>query len=506
MESANKLPKWINPDVDANRVWIHKGKLLLIPAEGNNGKPGKLSLHEAVNFIKSSPELLFYDSSVESEAFYRLEKYPGYISTTLHYATVTIPRKLAFILRTVPKSIAPAVECFYVQDPTGMKSLIKAVPQTTAASLTFPPRDLVTISVKFTRVLYAQLKSQPFSLVPPVWAVVLRPAERAATSKSASAEEMKLFARLELGMKLCVGFELLAQNMEHTDSKAVREVAIMLEDLAEDGDSTLPTDAEIQAWPHSKRDDDDSWMDIDFDDLDKELGGKIPKARTEQEKDKAGFADATTQADLRKMVERFEAFLNDDTAGIQGADDVGTDESDWEDDTSDEHEDVTFDEKDFARMMRDMMGMPTNTTDYSVAPSHLHAVSNVEEIVSSDEERSHDDEAIQKLTKEMEAELKQHGALKLGSEQASNKTVQVCDKLGKTALPSFKGKEYAQLQFAEESDEDNEIDIDYNLAKNLLESFKSQAGLAGPAGNILGMMGMKLPRDEGEVYEDNPSN
>jgi hypothetical protein len=91
---------------------------------------------------------------------------------------------------------------------------------------------------------------------------------------------------------------------------------------------------------------------------------------------------------------------------------------------------------------------------------------------------------------------------------------------------------------------DEEIGIDFNLAKNLLESFKSQgkiisiphphlsfvqelgarklpgsfhssqkpsspdprwsleidfksqAGMAGPGGNLLGLMGMQLPRDE----------
>lgn len=40
------------------------------------------------------------------------------------------------------------------------------------------------------------------------------------------------------------------------------------------------------------------------------------------------------------------------------------------------------------------------------------------------------------------------------------------------------------------------VDIKLNLVKNLLESFKSQEGLPGPAGNILGRFGVVLPRDE----------
>jgi hypothetical protein len=39
--------------------------------------------------------------------------------------------------------------------------------------------------------------------------------------------------------------------------------------------------------------------------------------------------------------------------------------------------------------------------------------------------------------------------------------------------------------------------IDYNLIRNFLESFKSQAGLSGPVSNLAGRLqpDYKLPRD-----------
>jgi hypothetical protein len=37
--------------------------------------------------------------------------------------------------------------------------------------------------------------------------------------------------------------------------------------------------------------------------------------------------------------------------------------------------------------------------------------------------------------------------------------------------------------------------VDYNLVKNFLESFQSQGGFGGPAGNLAGRMGFTLPRD-----------
>jgi hypothetical protein len=62
----------------------------------------------------------------------------------------------------------------------------------------------------------------------------------------------------------------------------------------------------------------------------------------------------------------------------------------------------------------------------------------------------------------------------------------------------------AELKAALEHDEDDEVDldaegnIDYNLIKNFLESFKSQAGLSGPVGNLAGRLqpSWGLPRDD----------
>jgi hypothetical protein len=40
-------------------------------------------------------------------------------------------------------------------------------------------------------------------------------------------------------------------------------------------------------------------------------------------------------------------------------------------------------------------------------------------------------------------------------------------------------------------------DPHYEMLKNMLESFQGQGGMAGPAGNLMGLMGMgnKLPRE-----------
>jgi hypothetical protein len=47
------------------------------------------------------------------------------------------------------------------------------------------------------------------------------------------------------------------------------------------------------------------------------------------------------------------------------------------------------------------------------------------------------------------------------------------------------------------------VDIDMNALKNILESYQSQMGGAGPASNMLGPMGIKL---ESEPQTPKPGN
>lgn len=488
VEAANVLPKWLSPEIDANRVWIHDANLYLIPLSGDEKS---LSLADALKVLEYKPETLVHSPFVEAEAFYRLEKYPGQISDHLHHSKVTLPRKLAYILHERPKAIAPATEAFYLRDAFSLKHLLSEKP-----SLVFPPVDLVTVSVLFTKVLFAQLKSQQFE-PPPAWKSLMQAAETEATSGTDEAQ--KKLAQLEMGMKVTSGFEMLVKKAANSDNRLIREIAIILEDLEEDGDMALPTDADIKSWKDFDRDDDESWMDINYDDFERELEGKGAGNMRSKGGGSAGFGDAAAQADLKKIVSRFEAFLNDEEAGIDGAEldkmDVDDDDSDEDLDSDDDSEmdkEVSFDENQFTKMMREMMGFPSK-------PEEDKIQSQDQSPKGKEVETSLDDDAeIQQLMRQFESELKAHGALDL--DPKPEKTAAFKGK-GKETLPQTLSTPADEEPEAEESG-DEEVDIDYNLAKNLLESFKGQAGLAGPAGNILSMMGFQLPRDEGDEDDE----
>jgi hypothetical protein len=380
--------------------------------------------------------------------------------------------------------------------------------QNNVLELVLPPIDLVTTSIKFTKVLYAQLKSQQFS-APNAWKACIVEAEKAAASDHAKQAD---FTRLELGIKVTSGFEMLLSDPVYQDNRSVQAMKILLEDL--DEGAALPTDVEMATWPDGENEDDESWLDINFEDFEKELQGK----QTSGGKDagpngafgphpQSGFGDAKTQADLKKMVQRFEEFLNDENAGVDGAevDDMDIDdEDDSEDDSEDEDKAVSFDEKEFARMMREMMAMPPDKADEenkaSTAAGSARPSRHVGELDSDAEDEDGEDEGeeIRKVMGKIEAELNEAGALDL--DPTPSKLAALKSRTSRNA-PTERDLMEKQ-DWEDESDE--EVNIDFNLAKNLLESFKSQAGMAGPGGNLMGMMGVQMPRDEDSSQSPKP--
>lgn len=510
IEAAKVLPKWLSPEMDTNRVWIHDGKLYIIPLSSETAISKSISLTEALQIIKSDPKSLVHSTFIEAEAFYRLDKYPGQINDSLHHSVVTIPRKLAYILHARPKAIAPATEAFYLRDPLALKPLFSSSP----TDLIFPPNDLVNVSVLFTKVLYAQLKSQRFDPPPPAWKPLLQAAGAASHSIETEGPMPRSLARLDMGMKITSGFEMLCKDAHKSKSRITREVALLLDDLEEDGEAdALPTDEEIRQWEDVDREDDDSWLNIDFADFEKELSGT---GAGDKSRSKAGFGDATAQADLQKIVSRFEAFLNDEQAGIDGAqldemdeDDDDDEDNDDGDDDSEGNEDreVSFDEEQFARMMREMMGLPSsnpqNSNPKQQSTGKDKAIKQTKAAEEEEDEAEEEQKEIQRLMLQFEKELKGARALSLDPpEESSSKATDKKLLANKDSKGKGKEKEVVDEEGDDDEDDDQMVDIDYNLAKNLLESFKSQAGMAGPTGNLLSLMGMKLPRDEDDDEDD----
>ncbi|KAI4693261.1 uncharacterized protein J4E88_001632 [Alternaria novae-zelandiae] len=508
IEAANALPKWLSPEVAENRVWINSHRLLIIPL-GKEEEPGPLTQAQAIQIIGATPARPQQYIKVEKEAFHRLAGYPAAISENQHHATLPLPRKVAHIMHSNPSYIAPVVEAFYLRDPISIR-LIQ--PEKSKTPLTFPPEDFVDVSVRFTKVLYAQLLGQHWE-PPAPWDAALeqlvksgRPTEKA-----------------EIGIKITAGMQMLLSHSLYTSRKPTREIALLLEDL-ESGDDTLPTDAEIAGWP--KREDDEGWLNIDFSEFEKELEGKGSGK-------KDAFGDKNAEENLKKMVARFNDFLADNEAGAEGADgvldpmDVDNDSDaggrGWEDpEDSDspaenetkskgkskakarnsEDEDDT-DEDDDAEADAEYAEYEQAFEKYMMLPAAEKAILTEEAraLALEQDAEKEEDEEIQKLSEMMEAELFSHGALNVNPKSEH--------KPGTGLLSDSKGKGKGKLQEVaeedEEEDDDDLLDEDYNLADNMLKAFKGQAGMAGPAGNMMRAMGVQFPQDADDEIKGSSS-
>ena len=487
IEAAGVLPRWLNPEIADYRVWLNDGRLLIIGLEHSEHdsshstpEPKPLTLKDAYAFIHNNSSSIIHSLEIQDEAFHRLSRYPKQILDSLHHAVMKIPRKLAYILHHNPAYVSPAVEAFYLRDPIALQPL-QAYDDD---KLVFAPRDFVRVSTKFTKVGYAQIKSQQFE-APRVWAKVTH-----------IGKDIKLQEEGRMGMKLTCGFEMLMSDPQQQDRKVVREIKLLLEDL-DAGEDFLPSDASIMAW--DKREDNETWLDIDFEDFEKELDGKGTQNTTKR--NNGGFGDRDAQDNLHRIVANFESFLNDDSAGPEGAeyiDDMDEDDDDNEtedgntptDGTSNDggEQDIDFNEDEFAQMMRQMMGLSGDTV------TGKSDISKFEDInpMAMDNDR---DECVRQDMSAIEHELREAGALRLNPNQDDGRPASQTKAID-GGLSGADRRLEATVREGAENRVDQDVEIDYNLAKNLLESLKSQGGASGPGGNLIGLMGMHMPRDE----------
>ena len=460
-------------------MWINQGKLLIIPQDSSTEDSttekvpvAASTLHEAQRFLKSDRSQLLHLLPVEEEAFYRLQKFPEQIRESLHSALVTIPRKLAYVLHKDQSYISPATEAFYLRDPIALRPLHAS----NTANLVFAPDDMVTVSVKFTKVGYAQFKSQQFP-TPTSWQTVLT-----------DDRNEKSQVRLETGMKVTCGFEMLMADPQNKDKREVREIGLLLEDL-DTNQEILPSDTETALWP--QEDDDERWLDVNFEDFGKELDGHRVDNKLRAG---SGLGDNAVQDNLRRMVAKVQEFIQDDEAGIDGAEYLDElDEDDTEDDKSSQRsdiesssKDVDFREEDFTAMLKQMVGISPSDSEQSLT-SVIHSF-DIDLDPTSDTDEG--EEKMREAMQTMEHELRDAGALRrlISREVASHPSSTNQGSTGHGPLTTA-------LNTADDG-ANRDLDIDVTLAENLLASLKGQAGKAGPVGNLAGLLGMHMPRDE----------
>jgi hypothetical protein len=110
-------------------------------------------------------------------------------------------------------------------------------------------------------------------------------------------------------------------------------------------------------------------------------------------------------------------------------------------------------------------------------------------------------DSFESVMKAMEVELAKHKKAQVGRE-ASQARKRKDEDISQSEYDAERlMDEELKISLRQESEEEDELgsaDVDYNLIKNFLESYKSQAGLSGPVGNLAGRLqpDWKPPRDD----------
>ncbi|GAA6029922.1 hypothetical protein JCM8097_009170 [Rhodosporidiobolus ruineniae] len=246
IEAADYLPTWVTPQNAANRVWIHRGHLHLIPLTHRSALPfqgassssadatlnpsfdpdeeGYLDRATALELVRDESVETRAPREVEDAVWARISGYPEKMQEHHHTTVAYLPVDIALALSEQPDLVAEAVKAFYEREPDTLRacnSMTRFPPSSPSSAFSSPspssssspsspfsvPPTVLT-PVRLTRPLYSQLVLQRFYAPKPFvkagWSVGVSGEGEAKGER----EELERRWR-DVGMKLACGFEML---------------------------------------------------------------------------------------------------------------------------------------------------------------------------------------------------------------------------------------------------------------------------------------------------------
>ncbi|XP_022751134.1 protein ecdysoneless homolog [Durio zibethinus] len=507
IESAYHLPRWLNPENSQNRAFIRRGKFHIIP---KRSLPNP-TLTESLNFLIENEQITLAPDSLQSVIQSRIAGYPEKAKLNTHTVRVRVPMSVARVLKHAPSLISLAVEGFYDRDIDSMKHAAKMERFLKGGK---DEDEMVTMAVKMSRAMYAQLMQQKFQ------APKCYPMPNKADMEA------------ELGMKIACGFEMMYQekrkegeegkgsgwkkykeSLEKTGyfkglipgSKEYKRLVENAEEYYKNSSLFSKTSEmmnapvrqidEILSLPYSADDfknhdippsDDDSWLYSGEDELntaleDRQKEMELYELKRKQKKKSKEQPDAGPSSnskdedfDLSDLVKTMQGFIHK-MSSYEGAE-------------VPEDRDPKEVELDVERFIKDVESVIKYRGGEDVAvdlddeesSSDMDFDDSEDGSDISDHNEDGEDSFMHSYSDAMNGELKSttlkksfiHGnELSIKNEGTSNATEDI-------------------------DEEFTPVDVDVNLVKNLLDSFSSQQGLPGPTSNLLGLMGLQLPKDD----------
>lgn len=502
-----------------NRVFVRHGRLRLLPPSTFRETP---DLVDALRFLMSKDGDDSATSAPDAAQLHlskKLEEYPERAYRNVQKVRVIVPVSVAWVLRHEPCLISSSIEGFYDRDIDSMKHAAKMERLLPRGK----QEEMVEVVVRMSRAMYAQLVQQKFQ-APGCYPMP----ERSNVAK---------YLEAELGMKITCGFEMMYQmrKKQGVEGKGSTWEAFR-ESLERSGyfegllpgskeykrlmekaegyyrSSSLHSRAsevlsapvkridEILALPHSADDfknlelppsDDDSWLYGGEDELNtylqerqKEMenfNSKQKKKHKSKEQEDHGSASGKDfdEFDLGGIAKSMQSFI-EKVSSYEGAE--------FPEDKK--LKDVDFDADQFMKDIETVMGhrgSDENDSDLDL-----------EEGLSSDldfDDYEDGSENAEDNDEDGEDEFMHSYSDALNKELKSS----TLDKtIVRAQEESSKKKDEGTSNVDDEMEELTPVDVDFNLVKNFLDSYSSQEGLSGPASNLLGLMGLRLPDDIGK--------
>ncbi|XP_063817542.1 protein ecdysoneless homolog isoform X2 [Pseudophryne corroboree] len=523
IEAANFLPKWLKPENSSNRVFFYRGKLCVIPLqqkeEDLHDQSSSITISQALQLLSVCPEMCVATGSVSKAIERRLQGFPDKLKDSLHHAHCFVPAGIAAVLQERPQLVSAAVEAFYLRDPIDLKSC--------RTFHHFLPETRVFTSVTFTKCLYAQLSQQRF-----------HPDKRSGYVLPPRSHPK--YKAHELGMKLAHGFEILCSKcsgsatdftkrplqcplwagflnaLKKNDffqgemegsarySELLKRAEIYFQQSVFKPDSsvtlspgeevlrllsTVPINLEElkKGEAHLPADEDDSWLDISADKLEQLL----QDAAGPQEATPPSSSEAEEKYTLSEVTDSMKAFIST-VSSHEGA------EVPWQSPEAP----ITFDVESFTSALEKILGPSLDELDSDDLDSEEDF-----ELLDSDEDLDGDQapplsaDTLGSLRSYMDVMDRELAQTNIGKSFTKKKSV------GGSALPVPPDVDDCSSEEEISVDEADlaPVDVDLNLVTNILESYSSQSGLAGPASNLLQSMGVHLPDNTDQETFDNPS-